>query len=162
MGEIAVCGYDITSNRSNVQSHQMDDKKTPRTVEEYEEQEAAEIEKLGSMGSGVENRKTPQYSMNYQQAVTAEDVFLQMGLKTPSSASCENLIVSIMMPRDKKENVELKVDTKSVTVMSSQFFLQLPLPHEIDPDNSKAIWDSEKETLVLTLKLEREFDFVNF
>lgn len=89
-------------------------------------------------------------------------LYFQIGPKTPSSASCENLIVRIKMPGDKKENVDLSVDTMSVTVNSSQYSLSLPLPHEINPDASKANWDSLDETLLLTLKLQREFDFVNF
>lgn len=71
-------------------------------------------------------------------------------------------MVRIKMPGDKKENVDLSVDTTSVTVNSSQYHLKLPLPHEINPDTSKASWDAAEETLVLTLKLDREFDFVNF
>lgn len=85
-----------------------------------------------------------------------------MGPKTPSSSSCENLVVRIKMNGDKRENVDLSVDISSVTVSSSRYFLKLPLPHEIDPDNSKASWDSTEDTLILTLKLQREFDFVNF
>lgn len=85
-----------------------------------------------------------------------------MGPKTPCSASCENLIVKIAMPGDKKENIDLSVDTKTVTIHSSQYYLKLPLPHEINPDTSKANWDSAEESLVLTLKLNREFDFINF
>ena len=85
-----------------------------------------------------------------------------MGPKTPSSASCENLIVRVAMPGDKIENIELAVDTISVTIDSSQYNLKLSLPHEINPDTSKASWDSKEEILLLTLKLQREFDFVNF
>lgn len=66
------------------------------------------------------------------------------------------------MPGDKKENVDLTVNTASISVLSSRYTLQLPLPHEINPDLSNANWDAEKETLVLTLKLNREYDFVNF
>lgn len=90
------------------------------------------------------------------------NIFLQIGPKTPSSASCENLIIRIKMPGDKKENVALTVDTTSLNVNSSQYMLVLPLPHDINPDLSKANWDSEKESLILTLKLDREFDFINF
>lgn len=67
------------------------------------------------------------------------------------------------MPGDKKENVDLAVDTTSgVTINSSRYHLRLPLPHHINPDTSNAAWDSAEDTLVLTLKLDREFDFVNF
>ncbi|XP_049866506.1 dynein axonemal assembly factor 6 [Pectinophora gossypiella] len=159
--DLASSPYEITSTRDKIPPESTE-KKAPRTIEEYEEQEAKESEEAGKVGAGIDDRKVPEYSMNYQQAVSAEDVFLQIGPKTPGSASCENLIVRIKMPGDKKENVDLAVDTNSVTVNSSQYSLKLPLPHGINPDLSKANWDSADETLVLTLKLDREFDFVNF
>ncbi len=37
------------------------------------------------------------YEMHYKQRVTTEDVFLQMGNKNPSSASCEDLVVSLTL-----------------------------------------------------------------
>ncbi|XP_023939145.2 dynein axonemal assembly factor 6 [Bicyclus anynana] len=154
--------YDITVTRENNNSRDLPTMKTPKTIEEYESLEAEEAENMGKVGFGERDRKTPVYTMNYLQSVSAEDVFLQMGPKTPSSASCENLVVRVKMPEDKKENVDLDVDTSSVTINSSRYYLKLPLPHEINPDTSKATWDSTEETLVLTLKLQREFDFVNF
>ncbi|CAF3714068.1 unnamed protein product [Rotaria sordida] len=42
----------------------------------------------------VDKRPQPEYEMHYKQRVTTEDVFLQMGNKNPSSASCEDLMVS--------------------------------------------------------------------
>ncbi|XP_063839233.1 dynein axonemal assembly factor 6 [Ostrinia nubilalis] len=153
--------YEITSNRGKLPPADVA-KNTPKNIEEFELQQEKEAEELSFVGGGVTDRKTPEYKMNYQQAVSAEDVFLQIGPKTPSSASCENLIVRIKMPGDKKENVDLAVDTTSVTVTSSQYYLKLPLPHEINPDTSNASWDSSQDTLVLTLKLDREFDFINF
>ncbi|XP_026727322.1 protein PIH1D3 [Trichoplusia ni] len=153
-------GFDITSNRDKVAV--AEEKNPPKTIEEYEEQVAKELDSVGHVGVGLGDRKCPEYTMNYQQSVSAEDVYLQIGPKTPGSASCENLIVRVKMPGDKKENVDLNVDKTSVTVDSSQYSLKLPLPHGIDPDCSKASWDTDTETLVLTLKLDREFDFVNF
>ncbi|OWR50593.1 dynein axonemal assembly factor 6 [Danaus plexippus] len=154
--------YEVTSNRDTKVSQNQDVSKYPKTIEEFEQQEAEEAENMGKVGFGAGDRKTPEYTMNYQQSVSAEDVFLQMGPKTPSSASCENLVVRVMMPGDKKENVDLSVDKNSVTINSSQYYLKLMLPHEINPDNSKASWDGAKDILLLTLKLDREFDFVNF
>ncbi|XP_047515398.1 dynein axonemal assembly factor 6 isoform X1 [Pieris napi] len=159
--DLSSTGYEITSTRNSI-STMKEVTKTPKTIEEYEALEAEEADQLSKVGAGIPDKKTPSYTMNYQQSVSAEDVFLQIGPKTPSTASCENLIVRVKMPGDKKENVDLSVDATSVTVTSSQFHLKLPLPHAINPDTSKANWDTTEETLVLTLKLDREFDFVNF
>ncbi|XP_045459034.1 dynein axonemal assembly factor 6 [Melitaea cinxia] len=160
--DLHLTDYEITSSRGNKKPETLKDQKLPRTIEEYELQQAEEVEQMGKTGLGAEDCKAPAFTMNYQQSVSAEDVFLQMGPKTPSSASCENLIVKIAMPGDKKENIDLSVDTNSVTIHSSRYYLKLPLPHEINPDTSKANWDSAEESLVLTLKLNREFDFINF
>lgn len=66
--------YEITSTRVKPP----DKKRTPKTVEEYEEQEAREVEELNRAGATIANRKVPEYTMNYQQSVSAEDVFLQV------------------------------------------------------------------------------------
>ncbi|XP_059060582.1 dynein axonemal assembly factor 6 [Achroia grisella] len=160
--DLTPSGYEITSSRDQVPPPENSVKDVPKTIEEFEEQEAREANELEQVGGGLGDRKVPEYTMNYQQSVTAEDVFLQIGPKTPSSASCENLIVKIKMPGDKKENVDLSVDTSSISINSSRYTLRLPLPHSINPDASKANWNTTEETLILSLKLEREFDFVNF
>lgn len=41
-------------------------------------------------------RPQPEYDMVFRQAVSAEDVFLGMGLKNPTTASCEELVVKIL------------------------------------------------------------------
>lgn len=54
--------------------------RTPRTIEEYEDQEAKELEEVGKVGTGLEKRQAPDYAMSYQQSVSAEDVYLQVCL----------------------------------------------------------------------------------
>ncbi|CAH0725869.1 unnamed protein product, partial [Brenthis ino] len=159
--DLVPTNYEITATRDK-NSTPILSQKTPSNIEEYEEQQDKEAEQMSKVGFGTGDRKTPTYTMNYQQSVSAEDVFLQIGPKTPSSASCENLIVRVSMPGDKKENIDLSVDTISVTINSSQYHLKLSLPHEVNPDTSKANWDANEEILLLTLNLQREFDFVNF
>ena len=36
------------------------------------------------------------YEILYKQAVTSEDMFLQMGNKTPLTSSCEDMVVSVL------------------------------------------------------------------
>ena len=40
--------------------------------------------------------------------------------------------------------------------------LGLHLPHRVQPDTSKARWLSDKEILEVTLKSNREYDFMNY
>ena len=40
-------------------------------------------------------RPQPEYDMVFRQAVSAEDVFLGMGNKNPTTASCEELVVRL-------------------------------------------------------------------
>ena len=52
------------------------------------------------------------YEMHYKQRITTEDVFLQMGNKNPSSASCEDLVINIQLPETKLSEIILDI-TKS-------------------------------------------------
>lgn len=73
--------FEVTSTRTHETSSE-NVQKLPNTIEEFEEQEAKEAEQLGQVGAGIVVRKTPEYIMNYQQSVSAEDVFLQVGACT--------------------------------------------------------------------------------
>lgn len=42
-------------------------------------------------------RPQPDYEMMFKQSVGTEDVFLGMGLKNPSTASCESMVVSHLL-----------------------------------------------------------------
>ncbi|KAH0564097.1 dynein axonemal assembly factor 6 [Cotesia glomerata] len=110
----------------------------------------------------LDPRQVPEYEMKFKQAVTTEDVFLGMGFKTPGSASCEWITLSIKLPSESMKNIELTVESDLVDVRSPKYRLYLPTPHSIDPNNSSAKWLNDKDTLELTLKLVRELDGINF
>lgn len=42
-------------------------------------------------------RIQPDYDISYKQKITTEDIFLQMGNKTPATASCEEMMVIILL-----------------------------------------------------------------
>ncbi|CAL7946884.1 unnamed protein product [Xylocopa violacea] len=107
-------------------------------------------------------REVPEYEMKFKQAVSAEDVFLGMGFKTPGSASCEWLSVSVKMPKETREKIELSVETEAIDVRSPRYRLHLETPYPVDPNASSAKWHDNTSTLVVTLRLVRELDHVNF
>lgn len=107
----------------------------------------------------------PEYEFVYKQRVNTEDVYLQMGNKTPASASCEDLIVRIRMPREMSINMaQMKLDITEtfVHLKTKEYQLKLPLPHLVDPDQGSAQWDGDKKVLSVVLRLRREWDLVNF
>lgn len=85
-----------------------------------------------------------------------------MGGKTPATASCENMIVTINLPGEKRQNVDLKVTNDKLDLISPHFRLNIPLPHPVDPQKGNAQYDTEAEKLIITLHLNREFDYINF
>ncbi|XP_012226798.2 dynein axonemal assembly factor 6 [Linepithema humile] len=107
-------------------------------------------------------RMVPEYEIKFKQAVTAEDVYLGMGFKTPSTASCEWLSVLVKLPQETREKVELSVESEAIDVRGSRYRLHLPTPHPVDPNASSAKWHSDTSTLEITLRLTRELDNVNF
>lgn len=112
----------------------------------------------------VDSRIEPEYSITYKQSVTTEDIYLQMGFKTPATSSCEDMIVEIKLPEETAsiDQMDLTVEEEKVELKTSIYRLKLMLPHKISPQKGKAEFDSIKKSLKLTLRMNREFDFVNF
>ena len=51
----------------------------------------------------------------------------------------------------------------SLTVILFCFsYLGLHLPHPVDHKSGKAQWDGKTDTLSVTLRMKREYDFMNF
>lgn len=52
-----------------------------------------EVDKNKSPTEDDDPRPQPEYDMVFRQAVSAEDVYMGMGNKNPTTASCEQLVV---------------------------------------------------------------------
>lgn len=107
-------------------------------------------------------RKRPEYNIKYKQSVTTEDVFLQMGAKTPASSSCEDIVIEIILEKENKSSVDLHVVKQVLELRSEKYRLSLPLPHPVDPESTKAVWEPSTDMLRVVLKMKRDLDFVNF
>ncbi|XP_072039726.1 dynein axonemal assembly factor 6-like [Amphiura filiformis] len=105
-------------------------------------------------------RPQPEYDIVFKQAVSTEDMFLQMGNKTPSSVCCEDIVVKINLPDTKLADVDLDVKDKFLACRTPKYKLGLHLPHPVDSKNGKAQWDGTKELLTVTLRMTREYDFL--
>uniref|UniRef100_A0A182NEV5 PIH1_CS domain-containing protein n=1 Tax=Anopheles dirus TaxID=7168 RepID=A0A182NEV5_9DIPT len=142
-----------------LETHQPEEQ-PPRTLEEWE------AEQLHQERSLFDSRKRPEYRISYRQTVATEDIYLQMNGKTPSTASCEHMIVEVFLTGEPDtvgiHHIELSVKEQRVIVGSPQHYLELVLPHRINPDKGNAAWLADQKTLRLTLTMVRELDFVNF
>ncbi|KAH8264896.1 hypothetical protein KR038_007160 [Drosophila bunnanda] len=133
-------------------------KKQPDNLEEWQLQQEREDNDI------LDSRKMPEYTITYRQAVGTEDVFLQMGNRTGSTASCEDLIMEVFMPDEEMtaDKMSLSLQENEVDLGTCLYRLRLPLPHPVDVDRCQAKYDSEQRRLRLTLRLRRELDYVNF
>lgn len=85
-----------------------------------------------------------------------------MGLKTPTTASCEDMIITIELSGESRHNMDLKIKEDNLTLMSPNYYLNLPLPHPVNPKIGNAKFDKDVGKLVVTIRMDREFDVVNF
>lgn len=133
-------------------------KKSPQTLSEWEEQEALLND------NELEDRLTPEYRIVYKQSVAPEDIYLQMGNKTAATSSCEEMCLEIRMPKETVsiDRMELDVSPHEIDLKTPMYRLKLPLVQPTDPDRGKAQWDDQKKILRLTLRMKREYDFINF
>lgn len=95
-------------------------------------------------------------------------LILQLGLRNPGTASCENLRVTLSMPAEDAgvSEIEAQVDCarNCLELRSPRYRLSLPLPQPADQRTSlhRAQWDAATRQLVVTVRLHRELDYVNF
>lgn len=85
-----------------------------------------------------------------------------MSGKTLATASCEDMILKIHLPEEDHRNIDLKVFKDNIKLVSPKFRLEIPLPHSVDPQRGNAQWNKDAEQLIVTLRMEREFDYINF
>uniref|UniRef100_A0A8D2LPH2 PIH1 domain containing 3 n=1 Tax=Varanus komodoensis TaxID=61221 RepID=A0A8D2LPH2_VARKO len=109
-----------------------------------------------------DTREQPEYEILFRQQVGTEDMFLGMTRKDPSTACCEDMLIKIKLPDTKVSDVTLDVQEKVLDLRSPQKKLLLHLPHPVDRKNGKASFLPEKGILEVTLRMKREFDFINF
>ncbi|XP_053130185.1 dynein axonemal assembly factor 6 isoform X1 [Hemicordylus capensis] len=109
-----------------------------------------------------DSREQPEYEILFKQHVGAEDIFLGMSRKDPSTACCEDMLIKIKLPDTKISDITLDIREKVLDLRSPQKKLLLPLPHPVDTKSGKACFFAERDTLEVTLKMQREFDFINF
>lgn len=135
------------------------DENLPKTSTDWELQEATLLNDID-----LEIRCTPEYRIVYKQSVTPEDIYLQMGNRTAATASCEEMCVEILLPNETVsiDQMELDVSSHEIDLRTPNYRLKMPLAQPIDPDRGKASWDNEKKILRLTLRMKREYDFINF
>lgn len=130
----------------------------PQSLSEWEEQDALLNE------TELEDRLLPEYRIVYKQSVRPEDIYLHMTNKTPATSSCEEMCVEILLPKETVtiDQMTLDVSSDEIDLKTPMYRLKLPLVQQIDPDRGNASWNDNEKTLRLTLRMKREYDFINF
>mmetsp|Transcript_40747 Transcript_40747/g.66080 ORF Transcript_40747/g.66080 Transcript_40747/m.66080 type:complete len:192 (-) Transcript_40747:323-898(-) len=126
----------------------------------WNEEEVPDKDDIGTLDEDdpSDTRQSPEYTILYKQRVSAQDIFLGMSEKDPSSRCCEDLVVRIMLPKTQYSQIDLKVLPHVLHVETPLHKLKLYLPHKVDDVNGSAKWDSSACTLSCTLPIERDED----
>ncbi|NXQ81472.1 PIHD3 protein, partial [Nyctibius grandis] len=121
-----------------------------------------EVPEGSEFGDTWDPREQPEYQILFKQSVGTEDVFFGMSGKDPSTACCEDMVIKINLPETKYSDITLDIQDKVLDLRTPQKKLLLHLPYPVDSKNGKARFISEEETLEVTLRISRKFDFTNF
>ncbi len=88
----------------------------------------------------------------------------RVGGKTPTTTTNNNQSnpsqIKIKLPGAKMAQVNLDVTDRVLDLRAPAYRLHLPLPYPVDSKNGVAKWDPAKETLSVTLRMNRELDFL--
>ncbi len=88
-----------------------------------------------------------------KQKVGSEDVYLGMSGVTPSAAHCNTMVIRVKMPGASLKDIDLDVTESKITVQSSVYRLSTYLPHPVKHKEGGAKWDTDKDTLTVTLPI---------
>ncbi|XP_063697542.1 LOW QUALITY PROTEIN: dynein axonemal assembly factor 6 [Culicoides brevitarsis] len=129
----------------------------PQSLDEWEAKQAEDQ-------NIFDTRQEPEFTISYKQVVTTEDLYLGMSNKTPSTASCEDMILEIKLPGETAtiDEMELTITENFLDLPVRKFKAKIALPHPVDPNKGKATYNAEYNLLKLVLRMNRELDFVNF
>ncbi|CAG0886260.1 unnamed protein product [Darwinula stevensoni] len=109
-----------------------------------------------------DGKKEPSYTINFQQDLNTEDLFLRLGNRTPLTSSCETLVVRIFLPGETMSTITSRLKPRHLKVKGQGYRLGLYLPQRCDPRRSSAKWRPEEQTLEIRAHLVRELDPFNF
>lgn len=73
-----------------------------------------------------------------------------------------SLKINVKLPASRFKDVNVDLTDKHLSVRSPKYKLGLHLPHPCDSKNGKAQWISDKDLLKITVRMKREYDFMNF
>lgn len=123
----------------------------------------AEVEEGAEFDTSDDPRQQPEYDILYKQKICSEDLYLGMSNKNGSTASCEDMVVKIKLPGvAKMSDIDLELHEKFLDCRSTSWRLGLHLPHPVDTKQSSAKWDAKESTLIVTMTMNRDLDFINF
>ena len=83
--------------------------------------DAEEVEEGAEFDTHDDPRPQPDYEIVYKQSLTSEELFLQMGNKTPATASCEDMLVKVKLPGvEKLSEIDVEIFEKFLDCRTSQ------------------------------------------
>lgn len=113
---------------------------------------ADEIETAMDADDVADGRDVPDYEILYKQMVSAEDTYLGMSGRDPSSNSCSHIVVRIELPESKGgAELDLDVNAHRLLLRTPTYKLFLPLPYKVDDAKGDAKWDGAQHRLDVTL-----------
>jgi len=126
--------------------------KDPKAI--WDDDEVPDEEEI--VDDPYDTRKRPRYDISYKQSVSAEDVFLGMGDKSPASEDCEAMVVKVHFPGCKLSELELNVTQQKFVAESRELKLSTFLPLPVKHKKGDAKWDAAKSVLSVTLPIDRD------
>eukprot|EP00750_Incisomonas_marina_P019461 INCI3415.1.p2 GENE.INCI3415.1~~INCI3415.1.p2 ORF type:complete len:194 (-),score=41.67 INCI3415.1:67-648(-) len=156
----------VAAPASNVAAVEAPKKQTAaksKSAEQNEEGDIWDVEEVPDkidIAFEKDSRKRPTYDILYKQSVSAMDAF-GGGLtgNTPSSISCNQIVVKIKFPGHKMKDLDLDVTREKLVAQSATHRLAIALPYPVKDQEGSAKWTQDDCTLSVTLPIIREMDF---
>ncbi|CDI81305.1 sarcoma antigen NY-SAR-97, putative [Eimeria praecox] len=115
-------------------------------VDEFEIWKESDLTEGATFRQLKDSREEPKYEVLFSQNVGAEDVYLGLGDKDPTTDHCETLLIKTLEDR--------------IVVDTPRYRLNLPLPYPVEVEKGNCKWLAPTNCLTLRLPIKRKIEYV--
>jgi hypothetical protein len=112
-----------------------------------------EITPVGFYKDPNDERPEPPYTIHYRQHVGTEDVYLGLGMKDPSIACADSVIVKVTLEDTELDDIDLNVQNGYLDLRAPKYRLTLKMDQPTKDGNTKAKWNGNEHELSIEIPL---------
>ncbi|KAH0785601.1 Protein PIH1D3 [Histomonas meleagridis] len=112
-----------------------------------------EITPIGFYKDTSDQRPEPTYTIYYRQNVGTEDVYLGLGMKTPSISESDTAVIKVNLDDTVLDDIDLNVQNGYLDLRCPKYRLTMKLDYPTRDNETQAKWNNDEKLLTIEIPL---------